>query len=105
MIANMAASLWASAATFERSRAEKFAFVLLNQLDLILTVFAMSLGFTELNPLMRYFLTMPLLLLVIKCFIPVLIAWLTPGRLLLPAIALMGFVVVWNMKELMLFIV
>ena len=104
MAAEMAASLWASTATFKRSRAEKFSFVLLNQLDLTLTVFAVSLGLTELNPLMRYFLAMPALLLVVKCIIPILIAWLIPGRLLLPAICLMGLVVVWNMKELMLFL-
>ena len=104
MTTDIAVSLWASAATFKRGRVEKFSFILLLQLDLVLTVLAISLGLFELNPLMRYFLAVPALLLVVKCIIPVLIAWLIPGRLLLPAIALISTVIVWNVKELMLFL-
>ena len=97
------ANLWGSAATFRRCRTEKVSFVLLNQVDLFLTVSALSLGFFEVNPLMRYLITVPVLLLIIKFAIPLLIAWLIPGKLLLPASALLILVITWNVKELLLF--
>ena len=78
--------------------------MLLNQFDLALTVLAVSLGLSELNPLMRHLLAVPALLLVLKVAVPLLIAWLTPGKLLLPAIVLLGLVVGWNVKELLLFL-
>ena len=99
----MMAGLWVSTATFRRGTAEKVSFILLSHLDLLLTVLAASLGITELNPLMRYLLTLPVLLLVVKSVIPLLIAWLVPGRLLLPAVALLALVVLWNIKELLVF--
>ena len=80
----MTANLWDSTATFRRGTVEKASFVLLNQFDLTLTVLAMSLGFSELNPLIRHLVNIPVLLLVVKLAIPLLIAWLIPGRLLLP---------------------
>ena len=80
----------------------KAAYLGLHQLDLILTLFAVSLGFSELNPLMRSLLATPLQLLVIKMAIPLLIAWLVPGRLLIPAIVVLAMVVGWNIKELLL---
>jgi hypothetical protein len=76
--------------------------VLLHQLDLILTVIAVSLGFSELNPLMRILLTAPLQLVIIKVFIPLVIAWLTPNKLLLPATAFIFLVVLWNVSQLLL---
>ncbi len=94
----------ASAATFRRSVAEKLSFVLLNQVDLLLTVLAMYLGFNELNPLTRYLLTVPLLLVIFKFGVPLLIAWLAPGKLLLPSIVLLSFLMVWNLKELFSFL-
>ena len=100
----MNANLWGSAATFRQCTVEKISFVLLNQLDLVLTVLAINLGFSELNPLIRYLLSMPIMLLIVKFAIPLLIAWLIPGRLLLPAILLLSLVVVWNVKEILLFI-
>ena len=100
----MRANLWASAATFRQCAAEKISFVLLNQLDLTLTVLAVSLGLSELNPLMRHLVAVPLLLLTIKCAVPLLIAWLIPGKFLLPAIILLSLVVSWNAKELLLFL-
>ena len=100
----MAANLLASTATFRQCTAEKVSFVLLNQLDLVLTIFAMSLGLFELNPLIRHLVAMPFLLVLIKFVIPLLIAWLAPGRLLLPAIILLSFVVSWNVKEILLFL-
>ena len=81
---------------------EKVSFVLLNQFDLGLTVLAVSLGLSELNPVMKYLVTVPLLLLIVKFAIPVLIAWLAPGKFLLPAIVLLALVVSWNVKELLL---
>ena len=85
-----------------RSLALKASYVLLHQLDLILTVVAVSLGFTELNPLMRLLLTAPVQLIIIKVFIPLVIVWLCPNKLLLPATAFIFLVVCWNIKELLL---
>src|SRR4030065_1307060 len=96
----MEASWWDSSATFRKCTAEKASFVLLNQFDLTLTVLAMYLGLTEINPFVRFLVEVPALLLVVKLFIPVLIAWLMPGRLLLPSTALLALVVIWNIKEL-----
>jgi len=99
----MTASIWSATATFRRSTAEKAGFFLLNQLDLLLTALAVYLGIGEMNPLMRYLLTVPVLLVLVKTGIPLLIAWLVPGRLLLPALALLTLVVTWNIKELLVF--
>jgi hypothetical protein len=100
----MTANWWGSAATFRRSTAEKASFVLLNQFDLILTVLAVYLGLSELNPFIKPLVHIPILLLVIKIAIPLLIAWLIPGRLLLPSIALLALIIVWNIKELLVFL-
>ncbi len=70
-----------------------------------MTLFAISLGLSELNPLMRYLVTVPFLLLIVKCAIPLLIAWLIPGKLLLPAIILLALLVSWNVKEMLLFLI
>ena len=101
---SMIANLWASAGTFRHCTAEKVSFVLLNQLDLALTVLASYLGLFELNPVMRYIVTIPVLLVVMKSAIPLLIAWIVPGKLLLPANILLCLVVSWNLKELLLFL-
>jgi hypothetical protein len=45
----------------------------------------------------------PLLLILIKFIIPIFVAWVMPGRLLWPSIALLGLVVIWNIKELFVF--
>ena len=100
----MTANLWVSTATFKRCVAEKVSFVLLHQLDLALTVLAISLGLSELNPLMRYWVTIPHQLVIFKFVIPLLIAWLIPGKLLLPAIILLCLLVSWNVKELLIFL-
>ena len=96
--------LWGSAATFRRGLAEKVVFLLLNQLDLALTISATSLGLSELNPFMRSLLANLPELLLVKLIIPVFIAWLIPGRLLLPAIVLLFLVVTWDLKELLFFL-
>ena len=93
-----------SAATFRRAWTEKICFITLNCLDLVLTVFATECGLYEMNPFVQTLLNTPLALLTIKIFIPVLIAWLIPGKLLLPAIIFLTLVVVWDVKELLAFL-
>jgi hypothetical protein len=93
-----------SAVTFKKCTAWKIAFILLNQLDLSLTVLAISLGLAELNPFVRFLVEMPVLLIIVKLVIPVLIAWIMPGKLLLPSIALLAGVFIWNIKELIAFL-
>ena len=78
---------------------------MLCQLDLVLTALAVHLGFYELNPVVRNLLNVPLVLIFIKCAVPLFIAWLAPGRLLLPAIAFQLLVVGWNIKELLMWLV
>ena len=69
-------------------------------MDLVLTVFAVSIGLSELNPFMRYLLETPLQLVLIKLIIPVLITWFPPSRILVPATLFLVFVILWNIKEL-----
>jgi hypothetical protein len=92
-----------SAVTFKRCTASKMSFILLNQLDLFLTVLAISLGLTELNPLVRFLVEIPVILIIVKLIIPVLIAWIMPGKLLWPAIAVLVVAVLWNITELIVF--
>jgi len=40
-------------------------------------------------------------MLAVKLVIPVLIAWLTPGKLLIPACILLLLVIGWDLKELL----
>ena len=96
----ISSNVLSSAASFRRCTFEKLAFVLLCQADLSLTLLAVSSGFSELNPLVRNLLLTPFYLILVKVLAPVLIAWLTPGKLLIPAIVLLGFVVGWDIKEL-----
>lgn len=101
----MEASWWDSSGTFRKCTVEKASFVLLNQFDLTLTVLALYLGLTEINPVVRFLINIPVLLIMVKLAIPVMIAWLMPGRLLLPATALLAVVAIWNIKELIVFLV
>lgn len=98
-LVDMTASLLLSAANFRYGVVEKVSFVLLNQLDLTLTIIAVSLGFSEINPFMKYLLAMPAQLMIFKLIVPLFIAWLTPGRLLLPSIFFLCLVVGWDIKE------
>ncbi len=98
----MLANLMASAITFKKGTFEKLSFVILNILDLILTVFALSQGAHELNPLMRSVVNSPVQLYTVKLLLPLFLAWLLPGKLLWPSIALLTFVVGWNIRELVL---
>lgn len=101
----MMTRLFESTATFKKCTAEKLAFVGLGLSDLVLTVLAIHLGFYEINPLMRIFLQLPLILLLTKLFVPALIAWLVPGKLLWPSIALLAFVVIWNTAQFINYLV
>jgi hypothetical protein len=74
----------------------------LQMLDLGLTLVATNLGFLELNPLMRDSLTSPCQLVIFKFCIPLLITWFVPGKLLIPAIVLLGGIIGWNVKELLM---
>jgi hypothetical protein len=89
-----------SAVTFKRGTALKVSFILLAFLDLILTILAMYLGLWEMNPMVRFLVHVPLLLILIKLVIPVAAAWIMPGRLLWPCIVALGAVVVWNIWQL-----
>jgi len=101
----MVTSWWNSSTTFKRCTAEKLSFIFLSLLDLALTILAMYLGLYEVNPFIRFLVHVPLLLLLIKLVIPVLIAWLMPGKLLLPSIAVLALIVIWNVKEMIVFLV
>jgi hypothetical protein len=95
---------WFEAAlTFRKCTEEKFLFILLCLFDLTFTIVAVSAGLTELNPVMRFLISMPVLLLLVKLALPVLIAWLIPGRLLWPSLVLLALVAVWNIKEMVIF--
>ena len=99
----MIANWMDSAVTFKKCTGSKITFILLNQLDLSLTVLAISLGLTELNPFVRFLVQMPVLLILVKLLIPVLLAWIMPGKLLWPSIALLAAVAIWNIKELIIY--
>jgi len=101
----MIARLFESSATFKKCTAEKVAFIALGAVDLLLTLTAVNLGLSELNPVIRFLLYIPVLLLLVKLLLPVFIAWLMPGKLLLPSIMLLALVIIWDIKELVFFMV
>ena len=82
----------------------KLSYLSLQLIDLGLTLFAVNLGFLELNPFIRGMLTTPIQLAMMKLVIPFLIICLVPGKFLVPGIALISVVVSWNIKELILLI-
>ena len=88
-----------------RKYTPKVSFVSLCVVDLVLTVLAVNIGLHELNPVIRYLFDLPVLLIVVKFAVPLVLAWLIPGKFLLPSIALLSLVAVWNVKELALFLV
>ncbi|MFA5308860.1 MAG: DUF5658 family protein [Dehalococcoidales bacterium] len=94
-----------SSATFKKCTAEKLTFVSLGVLDFVLTLLAVYLGFDEINPLVRALLQIPFLLVFVKVIVPVGLAWLAPGKLLIPSIVLLALIVIWNVKELIVFLV
>lgn len=90
-----------SVATFSRGTLFKIGFIALVYLDLVLTLFALQHGFTEMNPFMVRLLSKPAELVLVKVTAPPLIAWLVPSPLLLPAIALTLGVSGWNIASLL----
>jgi len=80
----------------------KLAYLALQLTDLGLTLFAINLGYHELNPYIRGILSAPLQLYLVKSVIPAMIALLIPGKFLIPAILLLAMIVGWNVKELLL---
>lgn len=85
-----------SAGTFRRAVAPKAIYIILNQLDLAMTLAAVHSGLKEMNPMFRSVLHEPLLLSLMKVLMPVLIAWLAPGKMLLPAIIFVALVCAWD---------
>ena len=93
-----------SAATFRKGLPEKIAFATLNCVDLILTLIAVDQGLREMNPLVNALLHSMPALLTVKLIFPVLIAWLIPSKMLLPAILFLSLVIMWDIKELIIFL-
>jgi hypothetical protein len=78
----------------------KIAFILLQLTDVTVTGVANSIGLNEVNPLMRELLNYPLQLLIVKMYIPLLIAWLFPGKWLIPAIIFLIIIVGFDGTQL-----
>lgn len=95
--------LFDTAVTFRRGVVEKVSFIFLVYLDLALTIFAVSYGLSELNPYMQSLLASPVNLLLTKCLAALVIAWIVPSRLLLPAIGFLVLVTGWNLHQLAIF--
>jgi hypothetical protein len=87
--------------TFRRGSQAKLAFIILVYLDLLLTLAALSMGMTELNPFAKTIFENPWQLLAFKVLPAPFIAWLFPSILLIPSVLLMGGVVTWNTGQLL----
>jgi len=92
-----------SAFTFRRCTTEKVMFIILNVLDLTLSLVAINLGFKELNPLMAVLLGQTPVIVLLKLILPVTIAWVTPGRWLKPAIVVLLLILIWDIHQLIPF--
>ena len=93
--------LLATAATFTRGTAIKMSFVALAMIDFFLTLIALNLGFVELNPFVARLINTPGYLVMFKVMIPIFLAWLIPSRFLIPSLALLSFIMAWNLKEIL----
>lgn len=80
----------------------KFSYLTLAYIDAALTILVLQFNFSEINPLVRFMLASPWLYILVKLAMPAFIAWLVPARLLIPSIAFMLLVFIWNLKELFL---
>ena len=87
-------------ATFRHGTQEKLLFLTLVYVDVVVSSFAVSAGFSEINPLMAQLLASPMMLILVKGVTPMVISWLVPSRLLLPSSLFMVLVLGWNFKEL-----
>lgn len=81
----------------------RFAYLLVQLIDLGLTHVAVNMGLTELNPLLNGILGSPFKLLAVKFLIPLLIAVLVPGKLLIPGILFLVLIVILDIQQLVLF--
>ncbi len=89
-----------SVATLERGLPSKIGFVALVYIDLVLTLFAIQHGFSEINPFMVQMLSRVELLVLAKVVAPLFIAWFVPAKFLLPSIGFMVIVLGWNIATL-----
>lgn len=96
--------IWESNNKYFSSFNIKISYVWLHLVDLILTNIGISLGLSEINMWMKNLLTSPWQLLTFKLAIPIFIAWLVPGKFLVPAVLLLLMVVCWDIKELIIFL-
>ena len=96
------AAISQSLGTFTRGTLFKASFLVLFYLDLLLTLVALDLGYIEMNSYMLRLLSRPPELLMVKGVTPVLVAWLVPAPLLLPAIGFMVAVSGWNIGQLLI---
>jgi hypothetical protein len=80
----------------------KSLYVLLQGVDLAMTLMAAYLGYAELNPFIHSLLASPLHLVLIKLVIPLAIVLVLPGKYLVPAVGLQSLIIGWNIKELIL---
>ena len=88
-------------ATFAHGTGLKLAFVALGAADLLLTLYALSTGYVELNPVFEVARGRPAGLFLLKVAGPVAIAWLVPSKLLVPSVLLLAGVVCWNVGALL----
>jgi hypothetical protein len=79
----------------------KLTYLLLQQIDLIMTMFAIPIGFSEMNPVMRHALASPLQMITLKTIVPLIVVLLIPPRWLIPAICVIAFVVMWDCRQLL----
>ena len=96
------AALRSSVATFGHETRFKTGFLALMYFDVLLTFAATQGGYAEMNPIVIGMLASPWKLALAKGVAPLVIAWLLPGRLLLPSICFLLAVAMWNVKELAL---
>jgi hypothetical protein len=80
-------------------------YVLLQTMDLGMTLMAAYLGYAELNPFVHSVLASPFHMILIKILIPLFIVLLVPGKFLIPAVGLQLAIIGWNLKELFLLMI
>jgi hypothetical protein len=88
---------------FRKGLSLRVAYVALQLVDCLMTVLAVNAGFEELNPVMRGIIDSPVQMVTIKLVLPLVIAWLVPAKLLIPAMVLLMVIIGLNVKELVLF--
>jgi hypothetical protein len=82
----------------------RVAFLVLQLIDFGLTMAAARCGYPELNPLVKLSADSVYKLAIFKFLVPVIISWFVPGRWLFPSILILGCVVGWNIKELIMLV-